>query len=87
MGDLEFLKKELEQIHQRNKRVELDKAWELSWTRKLIVAFLTYIVIVIFFVFAALPSPFVNSIVPALAFVISSSSLSLFKRLWLRLLK
>lgn len=27
------LEKEIEQIKERNKRVELDKAWETSWTR------------------------------------------------------
>lgn len=87
MSELEFLKKELEQIKQRNRRVELDKAWEQSWPRKLIVAFLTYAVVVCFFVFAELPDPFVNSIVPALAFIVSTSVLPLFKEIWLKLHK
>ena len=30
---LEKIKKEVEEIKQRNKRVELDKAWETSMTR------------------------------------------------------
>lgn len=29
------LEKEIEQIKARNKRVELDKAWETSWTRRI----------------------------------------------------
>ena len=29
------LEKEIEQIKERNKRVELDKAWETSWTRRI----------------------------------------------------
>ena len=29
------LEKEIIQIKERNKRVELDKKWETSWTRKL----------------------------------------------------
>lgn len=84
MAELEFLKQELEQIKQRNKRVELDKAWEISWTRKLIVAFLTYAVVVCFFVFAKLSDPFVNSIVPALAFIVSTLVLPLFKKIWVK---
>lgn len=87
MNVLDYLKKEVAQIHERNKRVELDKAWELSWTRKFIVAFLTYVVVVCFFVFAQLPDPFVNSIVPALAFIISNLALPLFKKIWLRFRK
>ena len=78
---------EIEKIHGRNKRVEIDKAWELSWTRKFIVAFLTYVVVVCFFVFAHLPDPFVNSIVPALAFIISNLSMSVFKKIWLKFRK
>lgn len=81
------LEHEINQIHERNKRVELDKAWELSWTRKFIVAFLTYVVVVCFFVFARLPDPFVNSIVPALAFIISNLSMSVFKKIWLKFRK
>ncbi|MBN2111508.1 hypothetical protein JW707_00245, partial [Candidatus Woesearchaeota archaeon] len=66
------LEEEIKKIQERNRRVEADKAWETSWTRKIIVAVLTYVVVVIFFYFAGLPNPFVNSIVPALAFVIST---------------
>ncbi|MBI2124737.1 hypothetical protein HYT92_03000, partial [Candidatus Pacearchaeota archaeon] len=36
----------------------------------------TYIVILIFFIFAQLPNPLVNSIVPAIAFVLSTLTLS-----------
>lgn len=81
------IEQEVQQIHERNRRVELDKAWELSWTRKFIVAFLTYVVVVCFFVFARLPDPFVNSIVPALAFIVSNLSMSVFKKIWLKFRK
>ena len=77
------IKKEIEAIKQRNKRVEADKAWEISLSRKILIAILTYIVIVIFFYFAGLPKPFVNSIVPTLAFVLSTLTLPYFKKLWL----
>jgi len=78
------VERELNKIKQRNKRVELDKAWELSWTRRLFLILLTYIVIVIFFYSAGLPRPWLNSIVPALAFVISTLTLPLFKKLWIK---
>jgi hypothetical protein len=81
------LEQEIQKINERNKRVELDKAWETSWTRKIIVALLTYAVVVCFFVFAQLPDPFVNSIVPALAFIVSNLALPLFKKIWLRFRK
>ena len=77
------IKKEIEKIKQRNKRVEADKAWETSLARKIIIAILTYIAIVVFFYFAGLPKPFTNSIVPALAFVLSTLTLPFFKKMWL----
>lgn len=83
MSSIEELQNEIELIKKRNQRVEADKAWETSWTRKVIILFLTYIVIVIFFFFARLPKPFINAIVPALAFVLSTLTVPLFKKWWL----
>lgn len=87
MSTIEDLQKELHEIKLRNQRVEADKSWETSWSRKLIVLILTYLVIVIFFFSAKLPNPFVNAAVPAIAFILSSSSLPLFKKLWLKIKK
>jgi len=38
------LKIEIEKIKGRNRRVEADKAWETSLTRKILIAVLTYFV-------------------------------------------
>ena len=78
------LQKEIESIKQRNKRVEADKAWEISWTRKILIAVLTYIVIVLFFLVADLPKPFLNPLVPTAGFILSTLTLSHFKKVWLR---
>ena len=45
MKDLE---KEIKEIKQRNKRVELDKKWETSLTRRLCICLLTYVIVVIY---------------------------------------
>ncbi len=81
MGDVE---KRLNAIEQRNKKVELDKAWETSLSRKIIIVVLTYAIIVLFFFVAQLPKPFINSIVPTAGFVLSTLSLPFFKRLWIK---
>ena len=78
------IKKKLNAIEQRNKRVELDKAWEISWTRRIIITLLTYITIVLFFLIAELPNPFINSIVPTAGFALSTLSLPFFKKLWIK---
>jgi hypothetical protein len=75
---------EIKKIKERNKRVEFDKAWETSIARRVLIAILTYAVIVLFFWVADLPKPFINPIVPTAGFVLSTLSLPLFKKFWLR---
>jgi len=84
MTSIKKLESEINKIKQRNKKVEADKAWEKSWARRIIIFILTYIVIVLFFFFANLPKPFINSIVPSIAFILSTLTLSFFKKLWLK---
>ncbi len=84
MSSLEELTKEIEAIKERNRRVEADKEWETSWTRKFFVLFLTYIIVVVFFLIAKLPQPFLNALIPTFAFVISTATLPFIKRWWLK---
>ncbi|MFA6098417.1 MAG: hypothetical protein WCV50_00730 [Patescibacteria group bacterium] len=84
MTTIDDLQNQINEINARNRRVEADKAWETSWIRKVIILILTYLVIVVFFLFAKLPHPWLNAIVPAVAFLLSTLTLSLFKALWLK---
>lgn len=79
------LERDIKQIKARNKKVEADKAWETCWARKIIIMTLTYFVIVIFFYFANLPKPWINAIVPSVAFILSTLTLSICKKMWLKL--
>lgn len=78
------IKKRIGAIEKRNKRVEIEKAWETSWARKIVVAVLTYATIVVFFFAAGLPKPFVNSMVPTIGFVLSTLSLDYLKGIWIK---
>jgi hypothetical protein len=84
MSSLEDLQRQIDEIQKRNLRVEADKAWETSWTRKLILLMLTYTVVVIVFLSTDLPDPLLNAIVPSVAFVISTLTVPLCKQWWLR---
>ncbi len=84
---MDEVKARIEKIEHRNKRVELDKEWEISFVRKIIIALLTYMVIVLFFYAANLPKPFINSIVPTTGYVLSTLSLPYFKKFWIRFRK
>lgn len=84
MTTLEELESEVEKIKARNERVEMDKAWETSWTRKLVILVLTYFVVVIFFFVTNLPKPFINSLVPTLGFFLSTLTVPWVKSGWLK---
>jgi len=77
------IEERLQYIEERNKRVEFDKKWETSWTRRIAIALLTYLVIVLFFLVAHLDRPFINPIVPTLGFLLSTLTISFFKKQWL----
>lgn len=77
------MKEDIEGIKERNKRVEVDKAWEVSITRRIIIALMTYIIIVIFLWSIDVSKPWLNAIVPTVGFILSTLTLPLFKKFWL----
>lgn len=76
------LEQRIEKIEERNARVETDKGWETSWTRKAILMILTYLAIGIYLQVINVPNPWLNAIVPAVAFMLSTLTLPFFKSLW-----
>ena len=77
------LQQKVDSILERNARVEADKAWETSWTRRGIVTVLTYAVIVSFMFNIRDPNPFLNALVPTFAYVVAASALPFAKKWWL----
>ena len=74
--ELKDLEKEIENIKERNKRVELDKRWETSWTRKICICVLTYIVVIIYsYVIRKYDNILLSSLVPVIGFTLSTLSL------------
>ncbi|TAL51962.1 MAG: hypothetical protein EPN86_05590 [Nanoarchaeota archaeon] len=84
MAGLKQLEDRISRIEKRNRKVELDKSWETSLTRKIILAVLTYIVVLLFFLVAKLPNPYVTSLIPTLGFILSTLSLPIFKDIWMK---
>lgn len=81
--EIEELKKEIENIKLRNKRVELDKKWETSWIRKICIMILTYIVVIIYsYVIRNIDNIFLSSLVPVIGFTLSTLSLKLVRKVW-----
>ena len=69
MGDLN---QKIQQIEKRNKKVEADKAWEASWTRRMLLTVFTYLAIGVYLWAIEVNRPWLNAIVPAVAFMLST---------------
>ncbi|NOS67001.1 MAG: hypothetical protein HOO67_01385 [Candidatus Peribacteraceae bacterium] len=78
------IEESLNAVIERNKRVEAEKAWEVSITRRLFVAGLTYITALVTFWFLDQPQFALIALVPALAYVVSTLSLPWMKRRWMK---
>lgn len=83
--------KELEErilkIEERNKKVELDKKWETSFTRRISICILTYIVVLLFSHFINTGNNiFLSSLVPVIGFTLSTLSVSLIRKIWLNVI-
>lgn len=83
MASIENLTKEIEKIKERNQRVEADKTWETSWTRRIFITVSTYILILIFLIIVRVERPFASAIIPAAAYLLSTFSLGVLKSWWL----
>ena len=80
---MDELKKEIKEIKERNKRVELDKKWETSMTRKVCIAVLTYIVVIVYTILTTkISNVFLSSLVPVIGFTLSTLSLSMVRKVW-----
>lgn len=77
------LEERLAKVEQRNKRVEADKAWETSWTRRISIAVLTYLVVVAYLHFVIKINPWLNALVPVTGFLLSTLTISYLKRWWI----
>lgn len=77
------LEERIQKIEERNKKVELDKAWETSWTRKICIMVLTYIVVIIYsYLIRKYDNIFLTSLVPVIGFTLSTLSLNVIRKMW-----
>ena len=77
------LEKEISDIKERNKRVEKDKAWETSWTRRICIMILTYLVVIAYsYIIKKYDNILLSSLVPVIGFTLSTLSLKLVRKLW-----
>jgi hypothetical protein len=84
MATLQELEGEVREIRARNEKVERDKAWETSYARRGLLALFTYLAIGFYLEMIKVSEPWLNAIIPALAFMLSTLTLPFFKSAWLK---
>ena len=75
---------EIKKIKERNRRVESDKSWETSYSRRIILAIFTYVAIGFYGSAIGISQPWLNAIIPAFAFFLSTLTLPFIKKFWLK---
>lgn len=86
--ELREVENRVEAIQERNKKVELDKKWETSWTRKICICVLTYIVVIIYsWLVRNYDNLFLSSLVPVIGFTLSTLSLGYVRKAWEKKMK
>ncbi len=78
------IEKEIEIIKERNSRVETDKAWEVSWVRRLFISASTYVIAGIWLVVINDSLPWLKAFVPAGGYLLSTLSLPFVKKWWVK---
>ncbi len=74
----------IDAILERNKRVEFDKAWEVSFTRRLVIVVITYAVAVVWLLLIDETIPLLKAVVPVAGYILSTLSLPFIKKSWIK---
>jgi hypothetical protein len=80
---LERIERELEEIKQRNARVEANKAWEVSTARICVICAMTYLVAATFLYLIGTERFWLNALTPVFGFYLSARSLPIIKKWWI----
>jgi hypothetical protein len=80
MDQKQSLEERIAKLEARNRRVEADKAWETSWTRRLSIMALIYLTVVFYLHFVIHINPWVNSLVPVIGYTVSTLTIGFLKQ-------
>ncbi len=79
---MDQLQQALTAIKERNERVELEKAWEVSWVRRISITIVTFVITFAYMKLTNQEPLWLGSIVPAFGYLISTVSIPYMKEFW-----
>ena len=83
MDQVEKLASEIEQIKNRNKRVEAEKAWEISTFRITSITILIYVIAAVVMYAIGTQNYLINALIPSVGYFLSMQSLPTLKKWWI----
>lgn len=76
------MKARIRQIELRNQKVETDKAWETSLTRRVSITVLMYLVVLAYLLIIGSERPFIDAFVPPIGFLLSTLVMRHIRYIW-----
>ncbi len=86
-SEIKKLRLEIDEIHARNRRVEADKAWELSYVRTGFIGLVTFLLVFVFLLLIHDERPLLNGVLATLGYLLSSQTYGILKRFWIKKLR
>ena len=81
---ISYFESQLNEIQERNRRVEADKAWEISKFRIGSIVILTYLTTCLMFYILGVKEFYLSAVIPTLGYYLSTQGLPVLKDFWLR---
>ena len=81
---LKDIENRIKKIEERNREKEIDKAWETSNLRKILIIVFTYIFASLYLRIADTTNPYFGAVVPCVGFFLSTLSINLVKKWWIK---
>ncbi len=69
-------------IESRNTRVELDKKWETSFTRKISILAMTYCILGLYMKLLGVENWYLHALVPTCGYFLSTLALPVIRNMW-----
>lgn len=81
---MDDLNPQVQKIIERNQRVELDKAWEMSWARRIFITLITYLIAWVWLILIHEPKSWLKAFVPVVGYILSTLTLPPLKNWWIK---
>jgi hypothetical protein len=78
------IEERIQKIESRNNHVEAEKAWETSLYRMVTISIITYIIATAVMWVINVEQPWLGALIPTLGYILSTQSIPVLKKRWIK---